>query len=421
LTRRPRPAIQLGLHRVRRALEALGHPEREFASIIVAGTNGKGSVSAFLDSVLRRAGRRAGLFTSPHLVSERERVRVDGRKISAADWKRLTRRVAAAASRARVFLTEFETHALAAFCYFREKNIDIAVAEVGLGGRLDAVNALPAPEATVIASIGHDHLDWLGPTLRHVLAEKLGVCRPGAPLVQSLPPALEEQSRLFCRDLSVPTRTLGRDFFLSSPRTDWKRLVQTFDLALPEAVYKNLRIGLLGRHQSANAALAAAVWRILNDSGWRLPEMALRRGLAEARWPGRFQILRRRGEPDVILDGAHNAQGAASLAAAYLQSPWGGRTATLIFSCLKDKDAAAVVEALRPLAHRVLTVPLPSSRSRRPEDLRALWSAGTPAEACAGFAEAWRAARRDPLSPVVVTGSLYLVGEALKFFRRPPA
>lgn len=412
--------IRLGLERVHRLLERLGHPEDGFSTVIIAGTNGKGSVSSFTESVLRQSGIRTGLYTSPHLVDIRERVRVNGRKISRDDWRRLNHRVVAVARRHRVPLTEFEIHTLAAFLFFQEAGVRLAVMEVGLGGRLDAVNALPAPEAVAITSIGHDHLEWLGPTLRHILMEKLGTARPGVPLLVNAPPALQSVARGFCRKNQIPMKSLGREVVARPRRTDWETRRQFFDVALPGKSYKNLSVGLLGRHQVDNAALAVGLCDELRSKGWPLAEADLRRGLSEAVWPGRFQVLNIAGRP-VIMDGGHNIEGTESFAAAYAASPWGGRKASVIFGCLKDKDAAGMVRRLRPLAGRVFTLPLPSDRTRGAAELAALWKGTAPAFPCRTFGEAWRRAEADRSAPVVILGSLYLVGEALKYFRRIPS
>lgn len=416
---RKRSGIHLGLERVKRVLALLGHPEEDFAAVLIAGTNGKGSVSALVESALRDAGYKTGLFTSPHLASPRERVRVSGDKISESDWRRGLARVQSTARRGRVPLTVFEEHTLAAFGYFSRQRVDIAVVEVGLGGRLDATNALPVLEATAVTSIGHDHMDWLGPTLRHVLMEKLGVCRPGTSHVQALAAPLEKTARDFCREHHVPVQSLGREIRLRPGRLHLKARRQSLNVFLPGRAYKKLSIGLLGRHQLNNAALAVALLDILRQRGWRLTDAHVRRGLARAKWPGRFQILRTRPAP-VVLDGAHNLEGVRSLVQAWSASSWGRRTATLIFGCLKEKDAAVLAKILAPLAQRVLAVPLAPPRGRSAEELARFWRPFTPVEACRDFAEAWRRARQTPRAPVLVTGSLYLIGEALRYFKKIP-
>jgi dihydrofolate synthase/folylpolyglutamate synthase len=403
--------IRLGLDRVRRALELLGHPEDAFASVLIAGTNGKGSVSAMTESVLRRAGYRTGLFTSPHLVDVRERIRVDGRWIPRRSLTENLGRVMDISKQRRLSLTEFEAQTLAAFLHFQKEKVEIAVVEVGLGGRLDATNALPSPEVTVITSIGHDHMDWLGPTLAHIYREKFGIARPGTPLLQAIPASLESLSRRFCEERAVPVWTLGKDLSHSKAKTNWRRGSQTLDVEIAGKHFHSLQISLIGHHQRDNAALAVGVVERLRRSGWKISDRHLREGLARARWPGRFQILA--GRRPVVLDGAHNPEGVRSLVSAYRMSPWKDATAVLIFGCLKDKDAAAMVQGLRPLAHRALVIPLPTARGRSPKELAGLWRRHTPTAVCPDFKTAWREAGRET-GPVLVTGSLYLVGEALK-------
>jgi len=400
----PAPVIRPGLSRVRAALGRLGHPEESFAAVLVAGTNGKGSVAALLDSALRAAGHRTGLYTSPHLVSREERARVDGRRISRSAWIRLARR-ARAAQRG---LTEFELQTLVAFLWFAEAAVDIAVLEVGLGGRWDATNAYPAPEVAVITSIGHDHREWLGPTLRHIYREKREIARPGTPLIQNVPRSLRAESRRWAAATGVPTETLGVDFRWTSGRSTPRG--EMFVAAPRTAV----RVPFRGRHQRDNALIAWRTLEALRRRGWRMPGAAVRRGFSRARWPGRFDVIRRR--PPVVVDGAHNIEAAEVLARAW-RDAYGQQRAAIVFGCLRDKDAPAMVRALAPVAARVVAVGLPTPRARPAADLAALWSRRVPAETASGFADAWMRVRNGP---VLVTGSLYLAGDALKFFRRLP-
>ncbi len=405
------PVISPGLERVQKALARLGHPEESFASVLVAGTNGKGSVAAMMESVLRRAGHRTGLFTSPHLRDERERIRVVGRPISQRAWNRLARRAAGRG------LTEFEAQTLIAFLHFAEAGVDIAVVEVGLGGRLDATNALPAPEATVITSIGHDHHAWLGPTLRHIHREKRGIARPGTALIQNLPRGFWPDNDRWAASRGIPCWTYGREIRLLSRRDHARRpaIGQNLVAFWPGGRSEEMFIPLVGEHQARNAALALAALDVLKRRGWRLTPRDIKKGFAQVRWPGRFEVLQRR--PPVVLDGAHNADAALALARAWSRSPWGKEKAAVVFGCLKDKDAPAMARALAPHARRVITVPLPTPRSRGAEELAHLWSRRAPAETANNFKDAWRKVSRDR-GPVLVTGSLYLVGEALEFFGR---
>jgi dihydrofolate synthase/folylpolyglutamate synthase len=432
------PVIRPGLERVRRALDVLGHPEDSFASVIIGGTNGKGSVSAMVESGLRRAGYRTGLYTSPHLVSVRERTRISGAPVSSVVWGRATSRVAALERRHRLALTEFEAQTLAAFLSFERAGVEIAVLEVGLGGRLDAVNAVAAPELSIITSIGLDHTAWLGPTVRHIYLEKRGIARPGTFLLQDLPSSLHAEARRFAADVGVPSWTMGREIEIQSipkkgrpaagsgsalaeePRGDFrgggKSLVQRVRVRVPDGVYENISIPFWGGHQVRNGALAVAALHVLRRRGWRLSEEVIAGGVARAEWPGRFDVVRHR--PLVVLDGAHNPAAARALSEAWKSSPWGHARATLIFSCLKDKDVEGIARALSGVACRVIVTELTSDRARPVAELAAQWGRWLPTDTASNFREAWRRASADKTSPVLVAGSLYLVGEAMKFFRR---
>lgn len=401
----PAPVIRPGLSRVRAALDRLGHPEESFAAVLVAGTNGKGSVAALTASALRAAGHRAGLYTSPHLVAPEERIRVDDRAIPSPDGARLARRARAAARG----LTEFEVQTLVAFLWFAEAGVDIAVLEAGLGGRWDATNAFPAPEVAVITSIGHDHRDWLGPTLRHIYREKREIARPGTALIQNLPRFLWPEAGRWAAATGVPTETLGLDFRWSAGRST--PAGETFALDPGE---RPLRVPFRGPHQRDNGAIAARVIGALRRRGWRVPDRAMRRGFAAARWPGRFQVIRRR--PPVVVDGAHNAEAATALARAW-KNAFGPRRAALVFACLNDKDAPAIARALSGVVARAVTMDLPTPRGRSARELAALWSRRVPAEAAPSFAAAWD---RVKGGPVLIAGSLYLAGAALKHFGRCP-
>ncbi|MBL0059377.1 MAG: bifunctional folylpolyglutamate synthase/dihydrofolate synthase [Elusimicrobia bacterium] len=408
--------IRPGLDRVHRALSLLGHPEEAFASVIVGGTNGKGTVSALIESALRRGGHRTGLYTSPHLLNVRERVRVAGIPVARRAWAHAMARVAEMKRRHKISLTEFEAQTLAAFLEFARAKVDIAVLEVGLGGRLDAVNAVPAPELSVITSIGLDHTAWLGSTLDKIYFEKRGIARVGTPLLQDIPRSLLAASRRWAEREGIRTWTLGREIRLESVRRDRKGLRQWVRVGLPDGARGLVPVPFWGAHQARNGALAFAALHLLARRGWRLSEKAIRDGMAAARWPGRFDVVQR--TPPVVLDGAHNPAAARALAEAWRASSWGKTPAVLIFACLKDKDIGGIASALAGLVRRVIVTRLPSPRARPVEELEALWRRRVPTETARNFREAWRLARRERGAPVLIAGSLYLVGEAMKVLRR---
>jgi dihydrofolate synthase/folylpolyglutamate synthase len=374
--------VSFGLDRVRLALERLGCPERRFRAVQIAGTNGKGSTAAFLESILRAAGLHTGLFTSPHLCRFSERIRIDGREAEGEHLGQLDEAVAATG----VPLTYFEISAVLAFLAFAEAEVDLAVLETGLGGRLDATTA-SHPLACAITSIALDHQDLLGKTIHEIAHEKACIARPGVPLF--LGPlsreALAEVERV-AHAAGSPLRRLGVDF--AAP---------AFPLALA------------GAHQASNAALAVALAHEVGSSMGRVlqPEV-VKRGLAETRWPGRLE----RVAPDVLLDCAHNAEGAEALAAAL---PAASRRA-LVVSIVQGKDVATMLAALCPHFDFVVATRSPSERSLSPEELATLVAhdRGRQVEVVADPGLAVARARAlvagIPNGLVVVAGSIFLVG-----------
>lgn len=390
-------AMRFGLERMERALEALGHPERAYPILQVGGTNGKGSTCAMAAEALRAAGHRVGLYTSPHLVRFNERIQVDGRAI---DDAALAARVDAirracpwhAAGPER--LTYFEFATLAGLLHLAEERVTAAVVEVGLGGRFDATTAA-TPAVTAVARIGLDHTQLLGDTVEQVALEKAGIFKAGVPAVvhAGQPPGALEVLRSEAARRGAP---------LEVAPAGWDG-----------------EIGLPGPHQRGNAGLAAAALRALRAAGVPVDEAAIRRGIATARWPGRLEEV-----AGVLLDGAHNPQGAAALAAA-LEALHPGRPVELVLGVLADKDHAGMLAALAPAVRRFHLVAPVSARARPAADLlaRAL-ALGADAHAHAGLAEAVSCARAaaGEQGVVCVAGSLYLVGEAraLLSTSRPP-
>ncbi|HEY2729825.1 MAG TPA: folylpolyglutamate synthase/dihydrofolate synthase family protein [Polyangia bacterium] len=328
--------VELGLERVRRALTALGEPQRRFAAVQLAGTNGKGSTAAMTEAILRAAGVRAGLHTSPHLSRFTERIRIDGAE---ADGDRLARQGARIAA-TRVPLTYFEIATVLAFLDFAEAGVELAVLETGLGGRLDAVTACE-PVATAVTSIAVDHTEYLGGTLREIAREKAGIIKPGVPhVIGALPPEADDEMERAAAALGSPLLRFGRDF------------------AAPE-----FPIALAGEHQAHNAAIAVALaTRALASLGRTLPPDAVRDGLAGVRWPGRLE----RVTNDVLLDCAHNVEGARALAAA-LPALADGRPVAFLLSVVRDKDAAGILTALAPSASTII-----ATQSANPRSLPAL-------------------------------------------------
>jgi dihydrofolate synthase/folylpolyglutamate synthase len=389
-------SMRFGLERVERALAALGHPERAAPVLHVAGTNGKGSTCAMAAAALRAAGLRTGLYTSPHLEAFNERIQVDGVPIDDAALAAAIEAVRAACpwhegGAPEDRLTYFEMATLAAFVELARRRVEVAVVEVGLGGRLDATNVVQ-PTVTAVACIGLDHTQLLGDTVEAVAREKAGIFKPGIPAVLHAvqPPGVLEVLAAEAARVGAP---------LEVAPAGW---------AGP--------VALLGPHQQGNAGLAAAAVRALGRRGVRVGEPALAAGIATAIWPGRLERV-----GDVLLDGAHNPDGARALARA-LAELHPGRPAELVFGVLGDKDHRAMLAALGPAARRLHLVRPASPRARAVDEVgREAAALGLTTDRHDTMAEALACARagasREGGAPVVVAGSLYLVGEARALLR----
>ncbi len=399
--------MKLGLDRVAEGARRWGAPHLAFPALHVAGTNGKGSVSAMAASVLRKAGHKVGLFTSPHLHRLTERIRVDGREISRKDLSRLASELAGIlAGPGAPEVTFFEAMTLIALRRFAEACVDIAVVEVGLGGRLDATNIV-SPLVTVITSIGYDHTDWLGPDLRSIAREKAGILKPGVPAVMgSIPREVEPYFQGRAKRLGCPSWWLGRDYDLSQTEDR----AGPFSYQGPFTTLDRISVPLQGFHQQRNAAMAITALTALREQGVDLTDRNLRQGLQETVWPARFEAMQT--QPQVILDAAHNPHGAEALALELRRLPK-ART-VLFFGVLIDKDVRSMLEHLRPLASKVILVEPPVGRGRDP---RTYSIAGDTIASTVedGLARAMR--QSGPHGRVVVTGSIYLVAAARGILR----
>jgi dihydrofolate synthase/folylpolyglutamate synthase len=382
-------SMRFGLERMERALAALGHPERAYPVLHVGGTNGKGSTCAMAAAALREAGHRVGLYTSPHLVRFNERIQVDGVSISDAALAARIETIREACpwhegGGDEDRLTYFEFATLVGLLHLAEERVSVAVVEVGLGGRFDATNVV-VPAVAAIARIGLDHTQLLGDTVEQVAFEKAGIFKSGVPAVVhgDQPPGALETLRQEAARRGAP-------------------------LTVAPAGYDG-EIALRGPHQRANAGLAVAALRALGARGVPVDDGAIARGIAGARWPGRLEEV-----SGVLLDGAHNPQGAAALARALpLLRP--GAPIELVFGVLADKDHAGMLAALRPAVRRFHLLAPASPRARPAEEVRALAvSLGAQADVHATLADALACARlaAGEAGTVCVAGSLYLVGEA---------
>ncbi|MFO7265993.1 MAG: folylpolyglutamate synthase/dihydrofolate synthase family protein [Bacillota bacterium] len=399
-----------GLERVRFLLDALGNPERAFPAVHVAGTNGKGSTSAMIAAMFHAAGRRVGLYTSPHLVRYNERIAVDGRPVADEQLARVLARleplVDAAARGPAGQPTEFEVGTAAAMACFAEAGIDVAVAEVGLGGRYDATNVVQSI-ASVITPLGLDHTQWLGDTLDRIAWEKAGIIRPGVPVVCA--PQAEEALRVIAsvaEEKGAPLLAAGRDYEVILRAAD--ATGTEFDLRWGGRWLRRLRTPLLGAHQAVNGAVAAAAALALG-----LPEEAVRRGLETVAWPGRMEVVAER--PRVVLDGAHNAEGVQALAAA-LQAVFPGQRPVFVIGILQEKPLESMLRTLLPLGKAaVFTAPRNSRTPPAPPEQLARLAEGligaVAVEPDSALALEQACALAGPDGLVCVCGSLYLVGE----------
>jgi len=420
--------IRPGLDRIEGLLARLANPQTTFPSVLVAGTNGKGSVAAFLASILRRAGHAPGVYTSPHLVRFEERIVIGDRTISESGLAALAGEVRDAIE-AGTRLDEdpptyFEATTALAFLHFSRQRVPIAVLEVGMGGRFDATNVV-RPLACAITPVSLDHTQWLGTTLGEIANQKAGILKPGVAAVVSRqePAALEmieaEASRVSAPLILTTACTIEPAApSAASPDARSGRLPDppVFSLVTPSGRrYPDLALSLRGAHQVDNAVVAVLLAEQLAAGGVPgIDARAIAAGLRTAIWPGRLEIVP--GRPDLLLDGAHNPAGCGTLAA-YLREHQPGRRTILVFAAMKDKPADEMLELLCPLVRKVIVTRVPVPRGEIPETLRRLAIARHSDVAHSdSVAEALALARSaaGPDGLVAVSGSLYLVGEVKK-------
>jgi dihydrofolate synthase/folylpolyglutamate synthase len=442
------PAHKFDLAHMRVLLRALDQPERRFPSVLIAGTNGKGSTAATLSSILRASGLKTGLYTSPHLVRINERIRVNGQEISDDDFALLHAEVDDVAEKlvGRGELpwhpSFFEMMTAIAFEHFAREKLDLAVLEVGMGGRLDATNVVD-PLVSVITDISLDHQKFLGNTVGEIAGEKVGIIRPGG-IVVTLPqqPAANDVIGNTILDLGaravnavpyVPPVSPGSPEYMVPSTEERSRAGEEKLLTAKGAkgatkyIYRYplqvlgeeilVETPLVGRHQLRNVALAIAAAAELNQQGFSgITAKSIERGIRETRWPGRFQVIAGRpGWPEVVIDVAHNPAGAWALRSA-LSERYEDRPLIFVFGAMRDKAISEMTEILFPLAERVIATRPENPRSASPEEIQqAAARTGVEVEAVDDVQRAVERARSlaKPGTVVVVTGSIYLVGEVM--------
>jgi dihydrofolate synthase / folylpolyglutamate synthase len=440
------PSNKFDLAHMRVLLGAMEHPERAFPSVLIAGTNGKGSTAATLASILRASGLKTGLYTSPHLMRINERIRVNGDEISDDDFARLH----GEADRVAEKLVErgglpwhpsfFEMMTAIAFADFARERVEIAVLEVGMGGRLDATNVVE-PLVSVIADISLDHQKFLGNTVGEIAREKVGIIRPGG-VVVTLPQQPEANDVLGNTILDLGARGVSAVQYVPpvSPESTEYLVPSTeknfFTAEHAESAEEHggrsfyryplqvmgmqilVETPLVGRHQLRNVALAVAAAEELSRLGLAgITAASIERGIRETRWPGRFQVIgARAGWPEIVLDVAHNPAGAWALRSA-LSERYDGRPLIFVFGAMRDKAISEMTEILFPLAERVIATRAENPRSASPEEIQQAGKrTGAEIETAAKTEAALERARTSarPGSVIVVTGSIYLVGEAMQ-------
>ncbi len=400
--------MDLKLERTTLALRLCDDPQRQFPSVHIAGTNGKGSTAAILHALLSAAGYQVGLFTSPHLIDFCERIQIGRRRVSPREVVETVTTIKAVVEPAGLQLTPFEMMTVLAFCIFAQAQVDIAIVEVGLGGRLDATNVL-TPLVSIITSIGLDHQQYLGSTLADIAREKGGIIKPGVPVVLG---KLDPESRTVlyqrAQDQGSPMLSAGQDCTLE------KDAAGQYCYAGQHSHYENLQLSLNGKFQAHNAAVALASLEYLQDA-FPVTAPQLRAGLRSVRWPGRLDIVST--HPLVILDGAHNMQALQTLLAE-LPALAPHHRPRFLFGVMRDKEWRPMVAALEHVAAEVVVTAPAQPRAEDPYTVQRAFSANCAVRTVEGAPEACRQLlqRVGPQDVVVVCGSLFLVGEVLPLF-----
>jgi dihydrofolate synthase/folylpolyglutamate synthase len=417
LSRLEQHGIKFGLDNIHAIVAELEYPHHAFASVHIAGTNGKGSVTAMVESALRASGIKTGRYTSPHLVRLNERFAVQGVPVSDTDLRgavgRVREAVEALQSRGRFEAdpTFFEVTTAAAFDIFRSAGVQLAVCEVGLGGRLDATNVL-SPMVCAITSIGFDHQQYLGETIAQIAAEKAGIVKAGVPLViGDMDESASDVIARTARDRQAPLVSASKDVQVEALSTA-RAGVQRIRLRTPSRDYGVIELALAGAHQVGNAVVAVRILEILDERGQIVPVEAVRQGLARVEWPGRLQLVQLGEGRTLLLDAAHNAAGGETLAA-YLKHRG---PVPLVFAAMKDKDAAGILRALRPSVNAIVVTRASNPRAADPRSLALVAGALMPGVPCivepSPDAAVERAFTFGP--DIVVAGSIFLLGDVMK-------
>jgi len=407
LDRLKRLDIRFSLGPISRLLERLNKPQNAYGTVLVGGTNGKGSIAAMIASALSHGGFHVGLYTSPHLIDVRERIRIDGEMISREDMNACAEIVKA---NSLEDLTYFEFLTAIALLYFHVRKVDLAILEVGMGGRLDATNVV-SPLVSVVSNISFDHTEYLGGRLEEITWEKAGIIKNGGVCINAVKQRrLQKLLEVISRRRGSTLYSLGREIAVNA-HTDG-----SFSYRGIGRRYDNLVCSLKGRHQIDNAAVALGVIEVLAMKGFPISDDAIFRGILDVRWEGRLEVIKY--SPTVVLDGAHNTDGASALACA-LREEFAYKKLIFIFGVLRDKDNKAMLEKLLPLGDRLILTRPDTERAMPPEELlpvakQHVRKIEVVIDPCEALELALSMADENDL--ICVTGSLYLIGEIKKAF-----
>ena len=413
-----RQARFYNLERISRLLAHLGNPHRRLKVVHIAGSKGKGSTAALIASILTHAGYKTGLFTQPHLITPRERCRINSRLISETEFAQYVARLkpsieVIAESESVGHISFFEIYTALAFTYFADNAVDFAVIEVGLGGRLDATNVVD-PLVSVITQISLEHTAILGNTHEAIAKEKAEIIKPSRPVVSA--PQVPKARAVFeavAADRDAPMAEVGRDIHLK--RKDWNINGQTFDLTTQSAFYPDLSLPLHGAHQAVNAATAIGCIERIRQQGYKVPRTSIYGGLKEVRWAGRMQVVAQ--SPVILLDGAHSPTSAEALCKA-IREVFHYRRLILVVGLMRDKNLQAIGEVLCPFADEIITTQaFDNPRVTSAEEIAGAWSEiGANFHVCPSVREAIPLAQSIATTSdlICIAGSIYIVGEAMK-------
>ncbi len=406
-------------NRTKILMEYLGHPEERLKYVHIAGTNGKGSTAAFTAGILDKAGYNVGLFTSPYIERFTERIRIGKFEISEDELTMITEMVVPAVEAIKedglTPPTEFDVLTAIALIWFREMGCNIVVLEVGMGGRLDSTNVIPAPEVAAITSISMDHMAVLGNSLEEIAGEKAGIIKKGSSVL------LYPQGEAVTRVVEEASAKAGAQLF-KCPLPDESDVQVSVDSQTFILEGEKYEIGLNGAHQRLNAAMAVGIIKLLRDKGWDIPEEAVKAGLKETHWPGRFEVLKK--EPYFIIDGGHNEDGVRSLVSS-LNLYFPGKKLIFIFGVLADKEYEKMTELILPMAGRIFTVTPPNQRALSSKELAHFIKDRLPGTqndpsviSCSDIRAAVNSAldTADKDSVICAFGSLYYIGIVRSLF-----